>query len=167
MQKLLGKKKGFKEFAEDLGKRESGGDYTIVNSLGFMGKYQFGMARLSDLGYTERKAGTTGFDNNAFAWKTGYSQEHFLNTPEFQDRVFREHVKNLVSSIKRSYSSSFGQKVYGITFTLSGAVAGAHLGGLGGVSKFLELSIAKDAYGTSVADYIEQFGGYNIEKGLT
>ena len=33
---------------------ESGGNYRAVNSLGYSGKYQFGMAALEDLGYVKK-----------------------------------------------------------------------------------------------------------------
>jgi hypothetical protein len=39
---------------EAIGKKESGGDYTKVNSLGYLGKYQFGSSALQDLGYVKK-----------------------------------------------------------------------------------------------------------------
>ena len=139
-ERLLGIKKGknFEAFAEALGQRESGGRYKIVNAYGYLGKYQFGLARLYDLGYTERKEGTKGYRNSAFRWKKGYSQSYFLNNPNFQERVFREHCKNLIIQIKRKFSKYLGKQINGVDITLSGCIAGAHLGGIGGVRKFLK-----------------------------
>ena len=158
------KQKDFEAFKIALGKRESGNRYNIVNAYGFMGRWQFGMARLCDLGYTERKVGMTGYSNSSFQWKTWYSQEYFLNSPDFQDKVFREHCNNLIRSIDLRFSDFSGKVVNNIQITLSGLVAGAHLGGLGGVSHFLiDAYNSSDANGTKVGDYIKEFGGYNLK----
>ena len=165
LQKLLKAKQGksFEEFALALRKRESSNNYDAVNAYGYLGAYQFGMARLCDLGFTERKAGTTGYSNSIFRWKTGYSKEHFLNNPNFQDRVFKKHCINLISQIERKFSQYLGTQVGGIKITLSGLVAGAHLGGIGGVDVFLRgISDCSDALGTRISNYIEKFGGYNV-----
>jgi len=158
-QKLLKLKKAeFNEFALVIRLRESSGNYRIVNSLGFLGAYQFGMARLCDLGLTKRINGTSGYANKNFEWKDGYSKEIFLVSHRLQDKTFRAHVKDLIKQIKRSVSDGIIKE-----YTLSGLVAGAHLGGIGGVKKFLEGKDREDAYGTSVGDYIKRFKGYNIE----
>jgi len=158
-------KKGFEEFAEALGKRESNNNYKIINVYGFMGRWQFGMARLCDLGYTERKVGTTNYANSSFQWKKGYSQEYFLNNPDFQDRIFREHCNNLMKQIKLKFLSYFGKTINGIKITLSGCVAGAHLGGVGGLTAFIIFEYNDcDAFGTTIGDYIKEFGGYNLTE---
>jgi len=82
-------KKNYYAFCLVIKQQESSNNYRIVNSLGYMGAYQFGMARLCDLGYTERILGTRGFSNKVFRWKKGYSQEMFLNNPNWQDKIFR------------------------------------------------------------------------------
>ena len=112
-----------------------------------------------------KDTGTTDFTNESFEWKQGYSQEYFLNTPDLQERIFKQHVQDLVERIQRTFFASLGQKVGNITFTLSGGVAGAHLGGIGGVRKFINGDNApEDAYGTSVAEYVEKFAGYDLSK---
>lgn len=157
--------KGFEEFANALGQRESGNNYKIVNVYGFMGRWQFGMARLCDLGYTEHRAGMTGYSNSAFQWKQGYSQEYFLNNPDFQDKIFREHCDNHIKNINARFSNYLGKVVNGIEITLSGCVAGVHLGGLGNVNNFLTKHYdSSDANGTRVSDYIREFQSYNLEN---
>ena len=156
------KKKDFIAFALAIKKRESGNNYKIVNVYGYLGAYQFGMARLCDLGYTERKAGKTGFNNKSFVWKRGYSQEYFLDNPDFQDRVFKKHILNLVERIEKRYSHYLGHKVNGIDITLSGCVAGVHLTGMGGLKKFFQGRNNSDAFGTRITEYIKKFEGYNI-----
>ena len=161
----LKKEKNYYAFQEALGKRESGGNYQVVNSFGYLGKYQFGMARLCDLGYARRKPGATGFSNSTFEWERGYSRKIFLNNPSFQDKIFREHVIDLAKAIKKSsfFSGYLGKHVDGITITLSGLVAGAHLGGLGGIAKTIFGVDVSDAYNTSVSEYVCLFKGYNLE----
>ena len=161
--KLL-EEKDFKAFANALGERESSNNYQAVNAFGYLGRWQFGMARLCDLGYTERKEGYSGYSNSAFRWKSGYSQDWFLNNPDIQDRIFLKHCRKLAEIIKRNFGQSLGFKVNGIQITLSGLIAGAHLGGIGGVSKFLDRRDTKDQLGTSVSDYVKKFAGYNLEN---
>lgn len=154
--KNLLNKKGYKEFAFDLGLRESGNNYLIKNSLGYLGRWQFGMARLCDYGIVNK---TSGY----YRWNTGYSEQIFLNSPELQDKVFKWHVENLKKSIKYNLSTYLGKEVKGVYFDLSGAVAMAHLAGFGNVLKFVyQGTITTDDYGTSGIDYLQQFSGYNI-----
>jgi len=74
----------------------------------------------------------------------------------------------LAKTIKRELKKYLVKNVYiaGIQITLSGLVAGAHLGGIGGIRKFLASgSGPKDVSGTSVKSYIKRFVGYDL--GLT
>ena len=43
------------DFYNDLGARESGGNYKAVNTAGYIGKYQMGEAAMVDAGYYKRK----------------------------------------------------------------------------------------------------------------
>ena len=45
--------KNHTKFLEDLGMRESSGNYKAVNQFGYLGKYQFGRRTLNALGYEE------------------------------------------------------------------------------------------------------------------
>lgn len=149
-------KKGFKEFAFDLGYRESKNYYKCRNGEGFLGRWQFGMARLSDYGITK-------FEDGYWQWIPGYSEEIFLNSPELQDRVFKWHVENLAKSVKNRFSAYLGTKVDGVYIDVSGLVAGCHLGGIGGVKAFLTAGVNnKDSLGTGVKDYIQKFSGYKL-----
>ena len=160
---LSGGKKGFEAFAKAIRKKESGGNYQIVNSYGYLGAYQFGLARLCDLGYTERKPGSTGYSNSAFQWKRGYSRSWFLNNPSVQDRIFKAHANDLIKRIKRGFSQYFGKQIGGIEITLSGCVAFSHLAGVGGLGKFLRgLGDSSDAFGTKGSDYMKKFADYSL-----
>lgn len=163
LQKELFGEKGFWDFAEALGERESGGDYKIVNTLGYLGKWQFGLARLADFGYCERIPGTTGFGNDKFRWKAPYSKEGFLNSPTFQQEVFKLHVKNLVKAFESN--PYLGLYVAGVKITLSGCVAMSHLAGVSGTKRFLTTGGEfSDAYGTSIAEYGKLFADYNLSE---
>ena len=56
-----------------------------------------------------------------------------------------------------------GKVVDGVKITESGILAAAHLGGTGSVKRFLESNgkrKCKDEYGTSIKNYMRDFGGY-------
>jgi len=156
--------KDFEKFKKAMRVSESGDNYRSVNSLGYLGAYQFGMARLCDFGLTKRISGTTNFGNDCFEWEKGYSKEQFLNNPLFQDMIFKKHVIDLARRIKENYSVLFDKIVHGVPVSLSGLVAGAHLGGMGGIKKFIEGGDSSDIYGTSVAVYIRKFEGYDLNS---
>jgi hypothetical protein len=57
-----------------------------------------------------------------------------------------------------------GQKIKGIEITPSGMIAGAHLGGIGGLKNFLTSggdNNPADANGTKIGDYVKMFAGYD------
>jgi len=154
------KSKNYCAFREALGQRESSGNYKAVNTLGFLGKYQFGLARLCDLGYTKRKSGTTGFSNKSFVWKKPYSQEVFLGNPNIQDKIFQEHIKDLIKQIDKRFKKTTIKK-----HTYSGMCAFAHIAGIGGLMKFVKYGIdPQDAYGTRASSYLKKFAGYDLES---
>lgn len=151
--------KGFEEFKNDLGQRESSNNYRCVNSLGFLGRYQFGKPRLWDLGLS-----IDGWRPKNFIEIPNYirqlTRDQFLNDSVLQDKIFRDHVKNLSIRITVRYAAESAR------FTLSGLVAGAHLKGLGGVKSFIEGKDNEDAYGTKISEYIEKFKGYDLTEFL-
>lgn len=159
------KMKPYSEFCHAMRVRESSDKYDCVNSLGFLGAYQFGMARLCDLGLTERiNPASSSMANSAFRWKKPHTAVDFLNSAVLQDATFLSHVLNL----KRRLDSRLGGvikvvKVADQLGTLSGAVACAHLLGIGGVSTLLVRGIDQaDAYGTLASEYYLKFSGYEL-----
>jgi len=156
-KKLKKNEKDYKAFCLAVRKRESGNNYKIVNTLGYLGAYQFGMARLCDLGYTVRSYGSTGYDNDDFRWKFQYSTKAFLGNPKLQDFIFRKHVVNLIKQIEKGFKDSTIER-----YTMSGMIMGAHLGGIGGIQKFVLGQDTSDAYGTGVSEYVKRFKGYSL-----
>jgi hypothetical protein len=161
---LLSRNLNYENFRYDLGKSESSNNYSCVNTLGFLGRYQFGMARLCDLGLTKRLEGKTGFDNKDFEWCEGYSKEKFLSDHNLQDEIFDKHLQDIYSQIMRlGLYKYIDFKIREIKITLSGMIAGSHLGGVGGVKTFLTTGFsATDAYGGTISNYIKKFAGYNM-----
>lgn len=150
--------KGYEEFLDALGARESGNDYSIENAFGFLGRWQFGKPRLYDAGISLDNYSPKGLNKRRL-----FSKKDFLaNKDNIQDKIMTWHVYNLADSCKRKYSTVLGKEINGVVITLSGLVAGAHLKGIGGVNQFLKGNDNSDALGTKISEYISKFGGYEL-----
>lgn len=144
-------------FAAAVRKSESSGNYAAVNRYGYLGAYQFGMARLCDLGLTTRKMGTSSRDysNDAFEWDGGWSRERFLSDHAKQDELFREHCKRWASWIARKGYDKRHPDV-----SLSAMLGICHLLGGGGLAAYFIEEDRADANGTKASDYAGRFGEY-------
>lgn len=132
-------------FKEALAYKESRGRYGIINTLGYMGKYQFGTGTLALLGKI--------------------SNDLFLNSPELQERVFDANIARNKWVLRRELNRFPGTVINGILITESGMMAAAHLAGPGNVKKYLRSNGAyhvADAYGTTLQDYLINFAGYSV-----
>lgn len=159
----------YQDFLDDLGQRESSGDYKIVNTLGYLGKYQFGEAALVDLGYYKGDKTNNGDEQD---WIGGWtkkdgitSEKDFLSSVTAQENAIREWLDLQWDYIKEfSLEPHVGRAIKGQDITISGMLAGSHLGGITNLAEYLE-SRGKvefvDAYGTSIADYIAEFASYD------
>lgn len=135
----------FVGFKEALAFKESQGDYFIINTLGYLGKYQFGIGTLQLMGV--------------------YNATQFLNDPTLQERVFRTNLARNKWILRRDIHRFVGKKVMGIEISESGILAAAHLAGPGNVRKFLRSYgqwDVQDAFGTSISNYLKQFSGYDV-----
>ena len=131
-------------FKEALAFKESQGNYFITNTLGYLGKYQFGIGTLQLMGV--------------------YNATQFLNDPSLQEKVFRTNIARNKWILRRDINRFVGKKIKGVEITESGILAAAHLAGAGNVKKYLRSYGAldvQDAYGTSIGDYIKKFSGYD------
>lgn len=149
--------KPYAEFKNALGQRESGNNYQIVNTLGFLGRFQFGKPRLWDLGFS-----IDGYIPKGRAPKKIITKEQFLNDPQLQDQLFDKHVKDYNGYANKRFSEFLGKEINGVIITASGLIAGAHLKGMGGVRDFLNGQDNADAYGTQISEYINKFKDYEI-----
>ena len=137
----------FVGFKEALAFKESRGRYHVVNSLGYLGKFQFGISTLELLGV-----------NNA---------SDFLNCPELQEKVFIANLKRNKWVLRRDIKRFIGHKINGTLVTESGILAAAHLAGPGSVKRYLRSSGAisfKDAYGTNIDSYMRKFSAFDTSK---
>lgn len=136
--------KSFIGFKEALGFKESGGDYFTVNTFGYLGKYQFGKETLKMIGI--------------------YNLNHFLNTPEVQEKAFIANAQRNKWILRKDIDRFVGKTINGIHITESGILAAAHLAGPGNVKKYLRSygnDGFADAYGTTIQYYIKKFSGYD------
>jgi len=139
--------RNFTAFKEALAFKESQGKYNAVNTIGYLGKYQFGRTTLQ-------------------RFKIKDTQQ-FLNNPELQEDTFEAYCKVNKWILRRDIKRSVGKTINGIKITESGILAAAHLSGAGNVKKFLRSNGAikfKDAYGSSVSYYMKKFGGYDVSN---
>tara|TARA_R110001583_G_scaffold58714_7_gene174845 strand:- start:4931 stop:5554 length:624 start_codon:yes stop_codon:yes gene_type:complete len=136
--------KSYNGFKNAIAFKESRGRYHVINSLGYLGKYQFGKATLNRLKI---------YDTNLF-----------LNTPQLQEDAFLALCSINKWILRKDIQRSVGKNINGVKITESGILAAAHLGGAGNVKKYLRSfgdESFKDAYGSSVQHYIKLFSGYD------
>jgi len=136
--------KSFEGFKEALGFKESRGDYFAVNTLGYLGKYQFGASTLQLLGV--------------------YNTQEFLKNPKLQEKAFIANLSRNKWVLRKDIKRYVGTTIGSVKVTESGILAAAHLAGPGTVKKFLRSGgnyNFSDAYGATVTYYMEKFAGYN------
>lgn len=136
---------------------ESGGNWGASNNavgaggqVGHDGRAQFGRARLQEAA-------------NAGAIPQGVSREEFRKSPQLQKQAESWHFGNIDDFIQANgYDKMIGQSINGVPITVDGMRAVAHLGGNGGLRKFIETGgkyNPSDANGTSLMDYFTRHGG--------
>ena len=139
--------KFFIGFKQAIAFKESQGKYHKVNSLGYMGKYQFGASTLASIGIK--------------------NHDEFMKSPELQEKAFLALLSRNKWRLKEMIAQYEGEVIDGVRITESGVLAAAHLGGVGSVKRFLLSKGAKkckDQYGASVKSYMKQFGGYETKN---
>jgi len=130
---------------------ESGGNWGAQNNIkgsggknGHYGILQFGHARLEDA----RRAGVIPADMTA---------DQFKVSKQAQVAASNWHFNDIDGNIrKRGYDRLVGQSINGTPITWDGMRSMAHLGGFGGLSKFITSGgkyNPSDAFGTSLSAY--------------
>ena len=159
---LIPTNKGYDDFLDALGFRESTDNYALVNSYGYMGRYQMGGEALEEAGFKDAEGNWTELANSYGI----YSKEDFLNCPEGQDYAIAAYHKVVCRYIRAYDLEQYIGKTYcGVKVTRSGLLAGCHLVGIGSMKKALASGEPSyDGYGTPASEYLELFGGYNIRK---
>ncbi|MEO9893498.1 hypothetical protein [Aurantibacter sp.] len=132
-------------FREALAFKESQGNYFTTNTLGYLGKYQFGIGTLQLMGV--------------------YNATRFLNDPELQEEAFQTNIARNKWILRKDIARFTGKHVGGVEVTESGILAAAHLAGPGNVKKYLRSYGAldfEDSYGTNMKHYMRKFSGYDV-----
>jgi len=134
-------------YKEAIAHKESQSNYRKINSLGYLGKYQFGIETLKSIGIKDSMA--------------------FLNNPKLQEKAFIALLSKNKYELQDYINYFEGKVVDGVKITESGILAAAHLGGSGSVKRFLNSNgekKCKDDYGTSVRTYLRDFGGFETKR---
>lgn len=138
--------KNHSKFLEDLGMRESSGNYKAVNQFGYLGKYQFGRKTLNALGFDE------------------VSNREFLANASIQEEAMFALLLHNKRILRRQIEKYHGQTINGIYITESGILAAAHLAGPGNVKKFFRKGYEfHDGNGTKMTSYMVKFSDYQLE----
>ncbi len=136
--------KGHDAFLDAIGHRESGNRYDIVNTYGYMGRYQFGKSTLKGLGFK-------------------VTPDEFINSPYIQEKAMQKLLLHNQKKLKKYIDQYEGQVLHGVYITESGVLAAAHLAGAGNVRKFFKRGYEfKDGFGTKMTSYMESFSGYTL-----
>ena len=168
----MGRRCSYEDYFEALGQRESGGNYQLESSLGFLGKYQLSEASLGEIGYYNGD-GTPQHDYvGAWSGRDGiHSKWDFLNNPAVQESAVREyHRWNWTTLTEYGFAVYVGQTLNGQDLTLSGILGATWLVGFEGMRTFLTsggTNAPADPYGTSMMEYVALFNGYDTPFGST
>jgi len=155
--------------------------YQSMNSLGFVG-FQFGEALLIDLGYYDAdtfygNGAATNTWEGTWTGKNGVNSLEEFMTKEAQTVAIQEAfgynlqvLEDQLAGSGQSLSDFVGQtasymqngQTVTVELTLTGILAAAHLRGAWGTATLLQNgAVSTDEYGTSILQYIDQFGGYD------
>jgi hypothetical protein len=141
----------YASYAQTIGKRESNGDYKAINTLGYLGKYQFGAMALEDMGLVKKGVGKKGQKalDDPSNWTIEGGKDAFLNNPTLQEQTMLRYTKMNFNRLKQLgviNSETTAEKI-------AGFLASAHLVGPGGAAAMSRGEIKKDAYGTTAQSY--------------
>ena len=142
---------GTGSWAEQIGlvQSESGGNLGALNSEGYGGRLQFGTARLADAAL----AGVVPFGTTGAQFS--------LMTAQQQLAVENWHFSDIDRQAERlGINRYIGQTIAGVPINQSSIRAMAHLGGIGGVQRFVTSGgryDPADSNGTKLSDYGRRF----------
>src|SRR5699024_1628590 len=101
--------KDYSGFKAAVAFQESRGQYRLINTLGYMGKYQFGQITLAALGV--------------------HDPQGFLLNPSLQEEVFYVFLARNKWILEKDIKRYEGKIIDGVEVTESGILAAAHLAG--------------------------------------
>lgn len=147
----------YNQLKNTIGQRESGGNYRAENSLGFVGKYQFGDLALYDQGYVNTTGSKSGkrvkqITSDPACWrgKNGItSKDAWFNSPQEQEQAMDKLVMGNYKTLLRLGTVNASTR----SRELAGYLMVAHLLGAGGANKYKNTGQGGDAYGTTGSKY--------------
>ncbi|TAN70255.1 MAG: hypothetical protein EPN17_06135 [Methylobacter sp.] len=154
----------YQEFLDTLGFQESSNIYNKENSLGYIGKYQFGESALIYIGYYVADGTSKNDWIGNWTLASGVSSKTaFLNNNNAQEAAILAYMAKQWSYVNsvRQYE---GQILNGVKITISGMLAGAHLVGHVGEKQYLNSGgdvVPVDGNKTPITKYMQQFAGYD------
>ncbi|QGQ98823.1 hypothetical protein EHS13_30065 [Paenibacillus psychroresistens] len=168
----------YDKFLELLANHESSGNknpYSVVNQIGYLGKYQMGEAALEEAGLYIKDISSKKNDYigkwTDKAKKLGVTDKNsFLNNPEAQEIAIKDFQKKVWEYVKK-FSPYIGTEIDGVTVTASGLLAAGHLLGSGGLiqlfggKKYFDEDvngIPVDDNGTPITKYMKDMGGIDL-----
>ncbi len=120
--------------------------WKVINVQGAAGRWQLMPCALKDIKFV----GTL---------------SNFLNSPQVQrDCIYKLMLKNKIY-IKHyipDYQKYLGKTIHGVKITWSGMLASAHIGGVGGLKKFLTTGYNASDGNETVKSYMSKFANYKI-----
>lgn len=159
--------------ASTVATESAGGNHTLTNKGGYLGRYQTGAGYLAMTGmikggsaavraakardgYANRSdwdwglsGGQKRFLKNSNNWAKGLSYEKYMNSPELQDIAFQRGTSANYRSLERA-----GVLRGKSPAQVAGLLKAAHLGGVGNAIKVAKGGVgASDANGTSTRKY--------------
>lgn len=159
--------------ASTVATESAGGNHTLTNKGGYLGRYQTGAGYLAMTGmikggsaavraakardgYANRSdwdwglsGGQKRFLKNSNNWANGLSYEKYMNSPELQDIAFQRGTSVNYRSLERA-----GVLRGKSPSQIAGLLKAAHLGGVGNAIKVAKGGVgASDANGTSTRKY--------------
>ena len=142
-------RKDILRFLEAIALFESNNRYDVVNSYGFLGRYQFSPRTIKHLGYD-------------------VLNEDFLRNKRLQDEIMLAYMRENYVSL-RPYIEEYNNTNYkGMYITTSSILAGAHFAGAMGMKRFLLNKLDSigtvDANGMTLRKYMTKFSDYNMEE---
>jgi hypothetical protein len=149
-QNLIAQYRGqFTNFLTHLAYKESSNNPDTFNTIGYIGKYQFGKSALKEVGLI--------ISIQSFKTNPSIFPEELQDTAVI--RLLHINKKRLVKVIE-NYSGKYHN---GIIISEAGILAAAHLAGAYGVKRYFDNSINfSDKYGTTIEKYLKEFSNFDL-----
>ena len=146
------KQNELQRFLDAIAQSESGGNYKVYNSLGYIGLYQFGVSARRSTGFAH--ISFQAFKHNPNIWSEEDQDTAMI-------RLMDKNEKHLIDIIR--YVEGNEIMIRDKRITKSGVLSSAHLAGFYGVKKYFDHGFnPKDINGTSLENYLYKFSGYEF-----